>query len=320
MSTILASILAVTLAQAAPAPAPETWHAAPPMLHARAAHAVVATADAVYALGGTGSDDPAATEVAPVLEVERFDGRAWSVETKLPCAGLNAPAAAVIGRRIYLIGGFDTLSNVPTAKVRVYDLETRAWSEAKELPAPRGGHAAAVLDGRIHVLGGGNSVSTIADHSEYDPALDAWTARAPLPRAKGSPAAVVFEGRIWAIGGRSGPGDFGEVDLYDARADAWTSGPPIAPRGTAGAVVHAGAIDVFGGESQASGRVLDEVLRLDPSKGKWESISPLPTARNYARAVEFAGSVLVIGGSGAAGASHASLGSTTVERFGAPPR
>ena len=133
------------------------------MRHARSAHAVVATDDAIYAIGGTGAGG------APVMQVERFDGNAWRDETTLPGEGLNAPAAVAIGNRIYVIGGFKTVTNVPTSEVLVYDVGTHTWSTAAPLPAPRGGHAAAVLDGKIHVIGGGNSRSTLADHSEYDP-------------------------------------------------------------------------------------------------------------------------------------------------------
>ena len=75
---------------------------------------------------------------------------------------------------------------------------------------------------------------------------------------------MAYRGKIYAIGGRSGPGDFGDVDVYDPATDAWTPGPSIVPRGTAGAAVYCGAIYVFGGESQAAGKTLDEVLRLDP--------------------------------------------------------
>ena len=88
-----------------------SWTSAPPMLTARAAHAVVVADGAVYVLAGTGGD------AQPVLDVERFDGRGWSQESRLPGHGLNAPAAAAIGHRIYLIGGFDTTTNVPTAQI-----------------------------------------------------------------------------------------------------------------------------------------------------------------------------------------------------------
>jgi N-acetylneuraminic acid mutarotase len=199
----------------------------------------------------------------------------------------------------------------------VYDTRSRVWSRAAPLPAPRGGHAAAVLDGRIHVIGGGNSITTLADHSEYDPSTDAWTERAPLPHSRGSPAAVVFGGRLYSIGGRSGPADFGDVDVYDPRADRWSSGPAIVPRGTAGAAAYCGSIYVFGGESQAERKTLDEVLRLDTTLNAWLPSLPMPSPRNYARAVVLGGSVFLIGGNPVVGMSHSSEGSAVVDRFDA---
>jgi N-acetylneuraminic acid mutarotase len=279
------------------------------MTHARSAHAVVTSGNAIYAIGGTGA------EGKPVLEVERFDGTAWNDDATLPGDGLNAPVAAAIGNRIYIIGGFRTNTNVPTSDVLVYDTRTRAWSHVAPLPAPRGGHAAAVLDGKIHVIGGGNSRTTLADHSEYDPATDRWTDRAPLPHSRGSPAAVVFNGRLYSIGGRSGPGDFGDVDVYDPQVDKWTAGPPIVPRGTAGAAAYCGSIYVFGGESQAARKTLDEVLRLDAANGAWRTAPSMPSPRNYGRAVILGHSVYIVGGNAGVGDSHSQEGSTLVERF-----
>ena len=186
-----------------------SWATAPPLLHARSAHAVVTDGDAVYALGGTGANGE------PVSSVERFDGERWTEETTLPGEGLNAPAAALLDGRIYVIGGFGTTTNVATPGVHVYDLVTRTWSEAAPLPAARGGHAAAVLDGKIHVVGGGNDVSTLALHSVYDPTADRWTRGRATAWSKGSPAAVVLDGKLWAIGGRSGPTTTADVDVYD---------------------------------------------------------------------------------------------------------
>lgn len=278
------------------------------MRHPRAAHAVVSTDEGIYALAGTGSGG------APVLEVERFDGARWTVDSALPDHGLNAPAAVALDGRIFLIGGFHTTTNVPVDRVHVYDPAAHRWSEAAPLPAPRGGHAAAVLAGRIHVLGGGNSRSTLAAHDVYDPATGTWTALAPLPRPEGSPAALVHDGKLYAIGGRSGPQDFGAVDIFDPRANAWTVGPAIDPRGTAGAAVHCGEIHVFGGESQARRQVLADVLRLDPDAG-WQPAGALPTPRNFARAVVFRGAVHVVGGGRTPQTSHAPEGSAVVERL-----
>jgi N-acetylneuraminic acid mutarotase len=305
-------VLQLTLAMSAgglAARADAQWRSQPPMVHARAAHAVVSDGATIYAIAGTGEGG------RPVLDVERFDGRVWTRETALPGNGLNAPAAAILNGRIYVIGGFNTTTNIPSDQVLVYDLVTKAWSTGAPLPAARGGHAGAVLNGKIHVVGGGNSRSTIADHSMYDPAANRWTSLAPLPRSEGSPAVVAFGGKLYAIGGRSGPSDFGDVYIYDPAADAWASGPGVEPRGTAGAVVYCGTIYVFGGESQARQASLSGALRLDAGGGAWLPAPSMPTARNFARAVLFGDDVYVVGGSPTAGSSHSSAGSAVVESF-----
>ena len=278
------------------------------MLHSRSAHSVVSFAGNLYALAGSGA-------AGPVVRVERYDGKKWADETKLPGDGLNAPAAVTLNGLIYVIGGFKGLSNLPTAEVRTYDPTTGRWTDAAPLPRPRGGHAAVVLDGKIHVFGGGNTLATVADHSVYDPAGNSWTEAAPLPRAEGSPAAAVYRGRIYSIGGRSGSSDFGAVDIYNPASDTWDRGPRIGPRGTAGAVVYRNAVYLFGGESQARGKTLNDVLRLDPKTNSWRRVSRMPTARNYARAVLLNDAVYVVGGSRRAGGSHSSAGSKVVERF-----
>jgi N-acetylneuraminic acid mutarotase len=280
------------------------WAKAPPLPTPRSAHAVVVANGAIHVLGGPGA-----------LRVDRFDGRRWTRESALPGGALNAPAAVALGGKIYVIGGFAAATNLPTAKVRVFDTAGKAWSEAAPLPAPRGGHAAVVLDGRIHVLGGGNDVSTLASHSVYDPATNTWSSAAPLPRSEGSPASVVLNGKIYAIGGRSGFDDYGDTFVYDPSSDSWSRGPRIPPRGTAGAAVWRGSIYVFGGESQRTGKVLGDVYRLAPGAARWQRVARLPTPRNYARAVVYRGRIYVAGGSRLAGDVHASTGSRVVETF-----
>lgn len=287
-----------------------SWRKEPSLITPRAAHAVVATADAIYALAGTGPDGQ------PVLNIERFDGTAWRQDGTLPGEGLNAPAAAAIGDSIYLIGGFGTTTNRPVTNVHRFNTRTKQWTAAAPLPAPRGGHAAIVLNGRIHVIGGGNSISTIDDHSVFDPKLNTWSARAKLPRSMGSPAAVNAGGRLMSIGGRSGPSDFGDVHVYDDATDTWTPGTPIDARGTGGAAVLSGAVYYFGGEQQAKKAVLDSTLRLDAGAKTWVADAAMPTARSFARAVLFRGRAYVVGGSTLYGSSHASPGSGTVESFG----
>lgn len=283
------------------------WSTAPSTNYARSAHAVVVLDGSIYSLAGTDEDGD------PLLDVERFDGTTWSIETVLPGDGVNAPSVAALDGRIYVIGGFGTTSSRPTDEVRVYEPATSTWSMAAPLPTASGGHAAVVLSGSIHVVGGGTSRSTIADHVVYDPATDSWRAAAPVPQPEGSPALVVHDGRLWAIGGRSGRSDYGEVFIYEPATDEWTSGPPIGPRGTAGAVAFCDTVFLFGGETQHDKVVLGDVLRLDGDR--WVEQAQLPTPRSFARSVVFNDAVYVVGGSTTFGLSHASPGGTMVERF-----
>jgi N-acetylneuraminic acid mutarotase len=266
-------------------------------------------ASAIYALAGTDENGK------PVLDVEVFDGKQWNNETTLPGDGLNAPTASILGNKLYIIGGFKAVTNQPTDEVKVYNLQTNEWNLASSLPNPRGGHVAVVLNDRIHVLGGGNSVSTLADHLEYDPTRDTWKELAPLPRSEGSPAAVVVEGKIYVVGGRSGNSDFGDVYIYDPLADSWSTGPAIEPRGAAGAVVYCGNIYIFGGESQAEGKNLDSVLRLDLGRNVWESVNAMPAARKFAHAVLFMNAVYIVGGSTVLTNSHSPTGTASVLRY-----
>ncbi len=217
--------------------------------------------------------------------------------------------------KIYLIGGFVTDTNLPSAGVLVYDTKARTWSERR----PAAGSRAAVTRRSCATA----AFTCWAAATRWRPSPTTTSSiprrmrgppRAPLPRTEGSPAAVAFDGRIYAIGGRSGPADFGAVDIYDPATNRWSAGPPIDPRGTAGAVVQCGAIYVFGGESQARHASLGDVLRLSRD-GAWEKLAPMPTPRNFARAVTLGDAVYVVGGSPTPEASHASTGSAVVERF-----
>lgn len=304
---VCAPLFLPLLAPFACAGAAPAWSAAPPLLHARAAHAAVATDDAIYVLAGT---DAAG---APVRQVERFDGAGWRVETELPGPGLNAPAAVALAGQVFVLGGFETTTNIPSARAYVYAPSSRTWAETTPLPAPRGGHAAVVLTGKIHVLGGGNDRTTLPDHDVYDPTTHTWTARAPLPRAEGSPAAVAFGDTLVVIGGRSGPLDFGAVDLYDPTSDTWSAGPAITPRATVGAAVYCGSVYITGGEAQAEQVVLGDFLRLDGQT--WRPLAPLPSPRSFARAVVLRGALYVVGGGRAPQTSHAPEGSAETWRF-----
>ena len=57
------------------------------------------------------------------------------------------------------------------------------------------------------------------------------------------------------------------------------------------------------------------MLRLDAHAGRWIEGAPMPTARNFARAVPLGDAIYVVGGDPDAGDSHGGSGSAVVERY-----
>jgi N-acetylneuraminic acid mutarotase len=88
----------------------------------------------------------------------------------------------------------------------VYDPATDSWTSAAPLPTGRSGIGAAVLDGRIHVLGGEAS-HTFAENEAYDPTTDAWDEFAPLPTPRHGLGVVAVGDAIYVVAGGTRPGD-----------------------------------------------------------------------------------------------------------------
>ncbi len=91
------------------------------------------------------------------------------------------------------------------------------------MPTPRGGLAAAALEGRVHVVGGEafDPGRTFDAHETYDPAAGHWRPAAPLPTARHGLAAAAAAGRLFVIGGGTKAGALTLVSLSD-RVEVYT--------------------------------------------------------------------------------------------------
>lgn len=132
------------------------------------------------------------------------------------------------------------------------------WREAAPCLTARNSASGAVIDGRLHIVGG-RSVSggNTAAHEVYDPAEDRWRTAAPMPQAQGGLAAAELGGKLYAFGGEffdNGGGVYPEAWAYDPATDTWSAIDPMPhPRHGLGAVTLDGAIHVIGGALKASG-------------------------------------------------------------------
>jgi N-acetylneuraminic acid mutarotase len=232
----------------------------------------------------------------------------WTTAAPAPTARTEV-TAAVLGDRIYVIGGFaePSLSNLPsltiTNKVEVYDPVTNTWTTRAPLPVGLHHAAAVVAANRLYVIGGYTQAllsvwHPVATVYRYDPDKDTWTERAPMPTARGALAAAESDGKLYAIGGYDGSGNRAEVEVYDPAANTWTARAPLpTPRDHLAAATVGGKIYAIGGRvNQSYARNLSTVEVYDPATDRWTKVADLPTARSGITAGVLRGTIYVLGG------------------------
>ena len=124
---------------------------------------------------------------AVVLFLVSIDGVVageWEVISQLPI-GRSAFSTAVVDGKIYLIGGtlLENESSGPfgLSTVEVYDPHNNSWKKVADMPTPRSTAGAAVVDGKIYVVGGLAATDRRMESTKilkvvevYDPQTDTW--------------------------------------------------------------------------------------------------------------------------------------------------
>ena len=145
-------------------------------------HLAVAAADGrVYAVGGRTA---LGAGVANVASVDAFDPGTgmWSSVASLPRAR-GGLAAVGFGRFVFAFGGEGNAESVDGTfeDADVYDADTDQWTPLEPMPTPRHGIGAAVLDGAIHIPGGGPVENfSVSDVHEVLDAVAALGSPVPL--------------------------------------------------------------------------------------------------------------------------------------------
>lgn len=146
----------------------------------------------------------------------------WTAKANLPTAR-GALAAAVLGSKIYAIGGRDAGQGLGSTEV--YDPAADAWQTADDLPTPRDQLAAAVIGNRIYATGGRltSYARNMPVTEEYDPILDELSRRAPLPTTRSGIGAATVQGRLYVFGGEARKGLLKRTRFM---IQLWTGGRP----------------------------------------------------------------------------------------------
>jgi len=228
--------------------------------------------------------------------------------------------------KMYVFGGFDLPSAgppgwTPVADAWEYDPPTDGWRKLASMPTPRGAGAAAVVGGKLYVIGGAGPVAGASDPTirprqpqrsvgsveEYDPATNTWRARASMPNPCNHMGCEAVDGKIYAIGGRlSGafiigyPGNVNLVQVYDPVADAWvTKSPMPTARSGLNTTTVNGIIYAAGGEVQTSDYLaaFRAFEAYDPASDTWWQLPAMLLPRHEAIMAAIGNKIHVAGGS-----------------------
>jgi N-acetylneuraminic acid mutarotase len=232
----------------------------------------------IYAFGGFVFPQSGPPAWVPINNAWEYDPAtdAWKALAPLPTKR-GSPVAAVVGDKIYVIGGAATLPGseatalmptVPQAvlgTVEEYDPATNTWRARSPMPTPRNHAAAGAVNGKIYVIGGRvgaafiGVASDISVVEEYDPATDKWSApRSRMPTTRSALGAGTYNGRIYVAGGEfQDPhmmATFRSVEAYDPATNTWSIMPsmPVSRHGLAAGVVG-NRLLLVGGDVQSSG-------------------------------------------------------------------
>lgn len=98
------------------------------------------------------------------------------------------------------------------------------WDTLAPIPEEFTFPVVAVVDGKIHIMGGGGTGGATDHHFAYDPATDTWEPAASVPYLAQQPAGAAVNGKIHYFGGGY-PNSGTPLDdhyIYDPAIDDWT--------------------------------------------------------------------------------------------------
>jgi hypothetical protein len=176
-----------------------------------------------------------------------------------------------------------------------------SWTFKNPIPTGRGFTSGAVLDGKIYVIGGFLSHTSITTANEmYDPATDTWTVMEPMPQARCGHATCTCNGKIYVFGGvRPNPYGFAKNNVYeyDPQTDTWAQKADM-PYEIAfcGIAVLNDTIYLIGGTTNCYTPPINTVMAYDPVTESWTQKADILNARSFLSACVVDGKIYAFGG------------------------
>uniref|UniRef100_A0A336K738 Kelch-like protein diablo n=1 Tax=Culicoides sonorensis TaxID=179676 RepID=A0A336K738_CULSO len=255
--------------------------------------------EVIFAIGGW-------SEGAPQSYIETYDTRAdrWVRLLNEDPAGPRAyHGTAVIGFKIYCIGGFDGVEYFNTC--RCFDAVKKQWKEIAPMHCKRCYVSVATFDNFIYAMGGYDGSNRQNTVERYNIHTNQWSMITPMNAQRSDASACCLNGKIYITGGFNGQECLNTAEVFNPETNMWTMLPTMLQRRSGvSCVEHKGKIYVIGGFNGLSRMNSGE--KYDPETHSWSSIREMYHSRSNFGLEIIDDMIFAIGGfNGVATISHA---------------
>ncbi|CAF1639779.1 unnamed protein product, partial [Adineta ricciae] len=205
----------------------------------------------------------------PVDIVERWNPRTneWAALQPLTKRRRYA-AAAAIGKRLYVVGGYDGRQRMNSVECLDLSQENATWQPVASLTYRRALPGVCVHQNLIYVCGGFDGSSRLASTECYDEKTDVWTIGEDMHVGREGAGLVAIGDHLYCIGGYDGLSLLQTVEKYDINLGRWSQmAPMLTPRSGAGCATIDHYIFACGGFDGAVH--LSSVERYDSQTNQW---------------------------------------------------
>lgn len=198
----------------------------------------------IFAIGGW-------SEGAPQSCIETYDTRAdrWirvAPYFEDPSGPRSYHGTAVIGSKVYLIGGFDGTEYFNTCSR--FDPIRKTWKEIAPMHSRRCYVSVSVLNGFIYAMGGYDGRVRQNTVERYCPKTNQWSFITPMHFRRSDADACTLEGKIYITGGFNGNECLNSAEFFDPETNTWSLLPNmLSRRSGVSCVAHRSCIYVIGG-------------------------------------------------------------------------
>jgi N-acetylneuraminic acid mutarotase len=182
------------------------WQSEAPLAGPKAWFSLISANDQLFAVGGEDG-----FEGIMVYDPEQVE---WSARAAPDHVLRRGSAVISADDEIWVMGG--VRDNVVSARVDIYSPSDNRWRRGPDMPEPRTGQSAVLLDGVLRLFGGRSADMRTTLDEQWYLSEDNWQVATNMPVPRTEAAAAVLNGEVWLIGGGAGAGFFAPFTAVDS--------------------------------------------------------------------------------------------------------